>query len=181
MILFLDYDGVLHPDAAYYVQSRKGSHIELRAEGSLFMWMPILEGILSPYSDVKIVLSTSWVRELGFSKAKGFLSPWLQGRVMGGTWHSKMAQHTEGSHRVPDRWSELTRYQQIANYLRTKRPTDPWIAIDDDVFGWDPSTAHRLVPTDGDTGLSNPATQKLLRELLEDVGRSESDFGTDRQ
>lgn len=167
MILFLDYDGVLHPDAAYYVQRRKGSYIELRAEGALFMWMPILEGILGPYSDVKIVLSTSWVRELGFSKAKGFLSPWLQSRVIGGTWHSKMAQHKEGSHSVPDRWSELTRYQQIANYIHTKKPTDPWVAIDDNIMGWDPSVAHRLVPTDGDTGLSDLAAQKLLRQLLE--------------
>lgn len=48
MILFLDYDGVLHPDAAYYVPSRKSAHVELRAEGALFMWMPILEEILAP-------------------------------------------------------------------------------------------------------------------------------------
>lgn len=39
MILFLDYDGVLHPDAAYLVKGRP----ELRAEGCVFMWAPILE------------------------------------------------------------------------------------------------------------------------------------------
>ena len=179
MILFLDYDGVLHPDAAYYVQSRKHSHIELRAEGALFMWMPILEAILAPYSDVRIVLSTSWVRELGFAKAKGFLSPGLQSQVIGGTWHSKMARHKEGAHRVPDLWSELTRYQQIANYVRTKKPTDPWIAIDDDTVGWDPSVAHRLVPTDGDTGMSNPAAQRSLRERLEAIDRGEAELDKD--
>ncbi|WER45597.1 HAD domain-containing protein [Cupriavidus sp. WKF15] len=167
MILFLDYDGVLHPDAAYYVQSRKGSYIELRAEGALFMWMPILEEILSPYSEVRIVLSTSWVRELGFSKARGFLSPWLQSRVIGGTWHSKMSQHREGSHRISDRWSELTRYQQIARYISTKKPGDSWIAIDDDIVGWDRSVEHRLVPTDPSAGLSDPATQELLIERLD--------------
>lgn len=143
------------------------------------MWMPILEGILSPYSDVRIVLSTSWVRELGFSKARGFLSPWLRSRVIGGTWHSKMALHKEGPYRVPDRWSELTRYQQIANYLRTKKPTDPWIAIDDDTVGWDPSVAHRLVPTDGDTGLSHRIAQRLLRERLEAIDRGEADIDWD--
>lgn len=180
MILFLDYDGVLHPDAAYYVRSRKNAHIELRAEGALFMWMPILEEILTPHSDVRIVLSTSWVRELGFSKAKGFLSPWLRSRVIGGTWHSKMAKHKEGSRRVPDCWCELTRYQQIANYIQTKKPTDPWIAIDDNFVGWDPSVAHRLVPTDGATGLSNPAAQQLLRELLDGADRAEAVFGKER-
>ncbi|RWA52290.1 hypothetical protein AU476_18220 [Cupriavidus sp. UYMSc13B] len=169
MLLFLDYDGVLHPDAAYYVPSKRGSRIELRADGELFMWMPILEGILEPYSNVKIVLSTSWVRELGFSKAKGFLSPRLKSRVIGGTWHSKMSRHGEGSHRVDDRWSELSRYQQIANYIRTKKPSEPWIAIDDDIEDWDQSVAHRLVATDGDTGLSDLATQALLRTLLNTI------------
>ena len=34
MILFLDYDGVLHPDSAYLVRGRP----VLRATGGLFMW-----------------------------------------------------------------------------------------------------------------------------------------------
>ncbi len=38
MILFLDFDGVLHPDAVYL--TRRG--VELRAPGELFMWAPIL-------------------------------------------------------------------------------------------------------------------------------------------
>lgn len=181
MILFLDYDGVLHPDAAYYVSSRRNAHIELRAEGTLFMWMPILEQILASYTSVRIVLSTSWVRELGFAKAKGFLSPGLQSRVIGGTWHSKMARHKEGSHRVPDLWSELTRYQQIAHYIQTKKPTVPWIAIDDNFVGWDPSVAHRLVPTDGATGLSDPAAQQLLRERLDSADRDVPWLSENRQ
>lgn len=132
-----------------------------------------------PYSDVRIVLSTSWVRELGFAKAKGSLSPGLQSRVIGETWHSKMARYKEGSHRVPDLWSELMPYQQIANYIQTKKPTDPWIAIDDNFTGWDPSVAHRLVPTDGATGLSNLAAQQLLRELLDSADRDETGLGRD--
>lgn len=71
MILFLDYDGVLHPDSAHLI---RGSPV-LRAEGELLMWMPILEDILEPYPDVSIVLSTSWVRVLGFSRARDYLSP----------------------------------------------------------------------------------------------------------
>ena len=38
MILFLDLDGVLHPDEAYLVHGRS----VLRAEGELFMWAPLL-------------------------------------------------------------------------------------------------------------------------------------------
>jgi hypothetical protein len=34
MILFLDFDGVLHPDAVYLERGRP----VLRADGELFMW-----------------------------------------------------------------------------------------------------------------------------------------------
>lgn len=42
MILFLDFDGVLHPDAAYLVRGRP----VLRAAGELFMWAPLLAAVL---------------------------------------------------------------------------------------------------------------------------------------
>lgn len=94
MIVFLDYDGVLHPDAAYLVKGRP----ELRAAGTLFMWAPILEEALAPYPDAKIVLSTSWVPVLkSFSRARAFLPAMLQARVIGATWHSAMVRHPEGS------------------------------------------------------------------------------------
>ena len=38
MILFLDYDGVLHPDHVYLVSGRPVP----RADGELLMWAPIL-------------------------------------------------------------------------------------------------------------------------------------------
>ena len=43
MILFLDLDGVLHPDEAYLVHGRP----VLRAEGELFMWAPLLIDVLA--------------------------------------------------------------------------------------------------------------------------------------
>jgi hypothetical protein len=66
MILFLDYDGVLHPEQVYLVDGRP----KFRGEGTLFMWAPILIKALSPFPKVKIVLSTSWVRLRGFNRAK---------------------------------------------------------------------------------------------------------------
>lgn len=63
MILFLDYDGVLHPVDAYLEKGRP----VLRAEGELFMWAPLLIGTLTEHPHVRIVLSTSWVRELRFN------------------------------------------------------------------------------------------------------------------
>lgn len=153
MILFLDYDGVLHPDAAYLVRGRP----ELRAEGSLFMWAPILERALAPYPQVKIVLSTSWVRVLNnFTRARGFLPPELQSRVVGATWHSAMARHHEGTHRIDARWfNELSRYGQIARYIsRADLWSEQWLAIDDDAEGWPVELRDHLIETEGRRGLS---------------------------
>ena len=65
-ILFLDYDGVLHPDDVYLECGRPVLH----ATGQLFMWAPLLEDALADHPDVRIVLSTSWARELRFTRAR---------------------------------------------------------------------------------------------------------------
>lgn len=102
MILFLDFDGVLHPDQVYLVHGRP----VLRDEGHLFMWTPLLEDALNPLPDVQIVLSTSWVRELNFKRASNFFPEALRRRIIGATWHSKMAEEIDYSHW----WNAATRY-----------------------------------------------------------------------
>lgn len=164
MVLFLDYDGVLHPDAAYLV----GGRPVLRAEGELFMWAPILVELLHPYPDLQIVLSTSWVRVLGFSRARDYLPVELRSRVIGGTWHSAMGRHAEGSHRTDHNWfAESSRYEQIARYVsRAGARASNWLAIDDDAEGWDDTLRARLVETEGETGLSSLLTEDELRAKL---------------
>lgn len=164
VLLFLDYDGVLHPDAAYLVRGRP----ELRAEGELFMWAPILEEILAPYPQVQLVLSTSWVRVLGFSRARDFLPEGLSGRVIGGTWHSAMGRHAEGAHKVESNWfASASRHDQIARYLaRARFPVADWVAVDDDGAGWDVAMLDHLILTDGGLGLSDSQVQSELKRRL---------------
>ena len=88
VLLFLDFDGVLHPDAVYL--TRRG--VELRADGALFMWSPHLVEALEQQQNVRIVLSTSWARKLGFQRARAALPAELQARVIGATWHSAMGR-----------------------------------------------------------------------------------------
>ena len=119
MILFLDYDGVLHPDAAYH--TKKG--VVLRCDGhSLFEHAQLLTDLLDPYPQVQIVLSTSWVWVLGFSDAKARLPERLRAKVKGATWHSRMEER--------HLWMHYTRYDQIDTYVKRHLLTD-WIAIDD--------------------------------------------------
>lgn len=168
MIIFLDYDGVLHPDEAYLIKGRP----VLRAEGKLFMWMPILESILMPYPNVSIVLATSWVRVLGFNRARDYLSPTLRARTVGATWHSSMRRHIQGFPAVDDSWFvALTRYEQIARYISRAgaRVLPNWIAIDDDDHGWPEVLGNRLIATDSDLGLSCPTTQEALRSRIDEL------------
>lgn len=162
MILFLDFDGVLHPDAVYLARGRP----VLRAAGELFMWAPQLITVLADAPDVRIVLSTSWARELRFSRARDYLPTELRPRVIGSTWHSEMA--TDDEHRPLGRetwWDTATRYQQVKRYADRASLTQ-WVAVDDNPEGWAEADRTRLVRTQANTGLSDPAALSHLAELL---------------
>jgi hypothetical protein len=156
-VLFLDFDGVLHPDAVYL--TRNGP--TLRAEGKLFIWAPALIEVLNEFPTVSIVLSTSWVRHLGFKRAVSFLPPELAVRVAGATWHSSMAKEWLGD----NRWDGRTRYDQISRYAARAKLAN-WVSLDDDPVGW-ASTAHnRLVACDPSLGLSDTHTRLALINSL---------------
>ncbi|MBF8776288.1 HAD domain-containing protein [Pseudomonas fulva] len=154
-VLFLDFDGVLHPDAAF--RTRRG--IELRAPGALMMHSGILYDILRDYPRLKISLSTSWVRILGFAKARAALPPELQERAVSSTWHSDMRETAHEGYDI------FTRYQQICGAV-TRSGITRWIALDDDPqFSW-PERDTRLVRCDPHLGLGSEFTQLELRTKL---------------
>lgn len=151
--LFLDYDGVLHPDAVY----RKGERIVLRTDGfRLFEWTDVLEDLLTPYPALQVVLSTSWARVLGFDAARSHLPESLRRRVVGATWYET----------APRRWDNLTRYEQIRHAVQRHRHTR-WLAVDDNSAGWADEHRANLVLTDPLLGLGTSAAQADLREKLE--------------
>jgi hypothetical protein len=155
-ILFLDYDGVLHPNEVYLYS---GPRLELRADGhTLFEHGELLCTLLAPHPQVRIVLSTSWVSALRcFNDAKNYLPPALQARVIGSTWHSTQDRY---------RWDAMTRYEQIMGYvLRHRLPN--WLALDDDNAGWPRNQRHRLVHTDEWGGLGDVPAQADLSAKLE--------------
>lgn len=156
-VLFLDFDGVLHPDAVF--RTRKG--LQLRSEGHLFMWAPLLAQALIEQPQINIVLSTTWVRHLGYQRARSYLPDVIQDRVIGATWHSSMARNWA----VQSWWDNASRYEQICRYAARANLTD-WLAIDDDVSGWPAEAWSRLVPCDGKLGLSQPGCADLLQARL---------------
>lgn len=160
MIIYLDYDGVLHADRVY--RTKRGVEM-VDGAGTLFEHAGILVDALASYPDVKIVLSTAWVRGLGFDRAKGYLPVALQARIIGATYHSSFERLTEDQ--LGFNWAKLTRHEQIFLHAARHDITN-WFAIDDDHRDWPDIQFDQLVPTIGTRGLSDPAAQKRLNELL---------------
>jgi len=129
----------------------------------LFQNAPILVRLLEPYPGVKLVLSTSWVRELGFDRARGYLPQTLQQRVVGATFHHRHMQTHE--------FSMLTRYAQIARDVERRRPAR-WLAIDDDLDGWPDYALAHVVRMPLVVGLGSPEAQLELEQRLSQIFKS---------
>lgn len=120
--------------------------------------MPILENLLAPYPEVKIVLSTSWVRMRDFQFAKSKLSPNLQARVIGATFHNRAMRK--------DEFDLMSRGAQVIANVERRRP-QKWFAIDNDNLGWPDHLRDRLVLTHDRLGLSEVRVQEEIQNILE--------------
>lgn len=151
MILFLDFDGVLHPSEVFLVEGEPELHWPEDPTLKLFCWADTLETVLDdcdPAGRVAIVLSTSWGHVLGKEKAASYLPEGLRKRVIGGTVNL-----------------DLPRGLEVARQAE-ERGIGEWIAIDDNTCCWPEVHRHRLVDCDSALGLSDPATVAKLRALL---------------
>jgi hypothetical protein len=154
-ICYLDFDGVLHDDAVYY-SAERGIYVATPGR-ILFEWMPILEELLAPYPLVKLVLSTTWVRQRSLEFAKGKLSPALQARVIGATFDIRETQKLE--------FDLMSRGAQVLADVERRLPAS-WFAIDNDSAGWPAAARPRLVLTDDRLGLSEERVQAAIKAIL---------------
>lgn len=152
-ILYLDYDGVLHAaDVRVTREEPLRPQVYVRGEPTdqpLFQYAALLELLLAPHPELKIVLATSWVRAFGYEYALGQLSPTLQARVIGAV-------------SVP----APTRFDSI-DIDAEGRGLATWLALDDDVRGWPDARRHMVVaPTDPVLGLAQPGVAVELAHRL---------------
>jgi hypothetical protein len=120
--------------------------------------MPILDELLLPHPEVAIVLATIWVRMRSFEFAKKQLSPLLQERVIGATYHRRFMRDTN--------FERLPRGVQIANDVERRKPRS-WMAIDDAVEGWPDWCRDNLIATNPVTGIGDLAIQLAMRKTLD--------------
>lgn len=153
-ILYLDYDGVLHHENVLW---RAGRGIFAGPPGFvLFEHAPLLERLLEPFPSVRIVLSTSWVRVIRYSRAVERLPRGLQERVIGATFHSEMNEEV---------FTWKPRGQQVLEDAARREPKD-WLALDDTDEGWPAEVRNRVLITDESLGIATPGMADRITAAL---------------
>lgn len=128
-ILFLDFDGVLHPVGGVPSRQRLAR-------------LPLLEALLREpaLQEVGIVISSTWRVAYSMAQLRSGFAPDMRARVFD---------------RTPqlDGYVPHTRHAEISAWLEVHPEVRHWIALDDDVRGF-PASAHvNAVFTAPDTGL----------------------------
>lgn len=145
MIIFLDFDGVLHPEPCY-------------DQDDLFCYLPRLENVLIEFPQVNVVVSSTWRDTRSLDTLRGFFSVEIRDRIIGTT--PKWREHIE--------LFDVLGYQrqtEIEAWLRgSGEPWLPWVAIDDKPYLFRPFLPN-LIKTESSTGFNENAEMKL-RTLL---------------
>lgn len=155
LVVYLDFDGVLHHENAMW-HPRRGAYLDAPPGYVLFQHTGLLEEILAPYPAVKIVLSTSWVRAYGCARSAKRLPLAIRERVIGATFHSAMHEPS---------FVSAPRGEQVFSDVLRRKPRD-WLALDDDYLHWPASHLEKLIRTHEQEGLSAPDVQAEFRQKL---------------
>lgn len=141
-ILFLDFDGVLHPAGGISPARR-------------FERLPLLEALLfePDCAHVEIVISSTWREAMPLARLRGLFPESLRGRVV------------DGTPQLDDPDVEHPRYREIRAWLNRNPGIAAWAALDDSIAQFPEDKRERAVFTDPATGLDAGAIS-ALRALL---------------
>lgn len=156
VLLYLDYDGVLHHHNVLWHPER--GPYDGPPGFQLFEHVALLEQLLEPYPDIQIVLSTAWVRRYGVYSTSKRLPPKLRSRVIGATYHSKMDEAD---------FIAKPRGLQVHEDVMRRCPKK-WVALDDVDEGW-PAERSQVIITDERLGIAAPGATDRIRAVLESM------------
>lgn len=145
MLIFLDFDGVLHPDPC------DGSEI--------LCHLPRFERVLREFQDAQVVVTSTWRNTRSITDLRCLFSPDVADRLVG----------------LTPRWQEFEatvyRYQRQAEveaWLKVNRaPWDKFIVLDDRAWLFSPFYPH-LVECNPLTGIDD-LVEEILRTRLTDM------------
>lgn len=143
-VLFLDFDGVLHPVG----EPAFDEDFRLVENPRLFVWRPILEQLLSPYPNVRIIISSDWRRLFDDATLLRVLGP-LSKRFAG-------VVESYGPSRSEEVLTEVKR-----------RSISQWLALDDhpSVIAAQPGE-RRFIACASATGVNSSEVKANLKLML---------------
>lgn len=151
MILFLDFDGVLHP-----ANPRRGLPPEINRP---FSCLPRLESVLRAFPQVRLVISSSWREHRAWDDLLRPFAPDIAPRVVGAT------------RVINQKWppySKHPRYDEIQAFLSDRGwENHPWVALDDDPGLYKPGLQNLIICNDG----FYEEDEAVLRANLLDMAR----------
>ncbi|MFJ9535152.1 HAD domain-containing protein [Herbaspirillum sp. NPDC101396] len=138
MILFLDFDGVLHP---------------LNREDGALSRLPQLEITLRKFNEIDIVISSAWRQEYSLTQLRGYFSDDIQRRIIDVT---PVLDHLD---------NRYLRQAEIDLWLRNAgREYEGWIALDDSEWLFPPG-CRNLILVDPEVGFDEAVEDALHRKL----------------
>lgn len=143
-VLFLDFDGVLHRD---------GAEVE-----EYFLCAPLIEAVLREFPHIEVVISSSWGQVHPLNELREFFADDLKHRIIDVTPGNLQVSEIPG-----ELWN-FVREAQCDGWIRVNRPGARWIALDDQAWRFDPSSAHLLL-VDGKIGIRDADMRELRRRL----------------
>jgi hypothetical protein len=147
-VVFLDFDGVTHPEPT---------------SGPVFIQLPWIEGVLRAYPQVPIVISTSWRESHPLDVLRCNFSSDISPRVLDATpvmdWSARLHH--------PALVSRASRQAEIEAWLYANLTiSHPWVAIDDRAHWFEPGCSH-LLTTNRRTGFTGADAEQLHQMLQE--------------
>lgn len=144
-ILFLDFDGVMHPEFCH--------------ESKHFVHRDNFETVLRAAPHVELVISSTWRHKRSLDELKLLFTADVAARIIGTTPHYAQLED------VPDALVGYEREAECKNWLRQHgRTTQEWLAVDDRSWNFRPFNPHVFL-VDGDVGLDADAAAKLASRI----------------
>lgn len=165
-VLFLDFDGVLHPLGLQVQPGRfvNGKPVAKAVTVDWFCWLGLLEQLLADHPDVRLVAHTSWRESHDEAQLGAYLGP-LQHRYLGAT------------------RGDLPKYPSILAWLEANPGVTSYRMLDDAVqeFPHDPvedrlgdvkespygPAVPEFIACDHQHGIAAPEVQHRLRAWLD--------------
>ncbi len=163
LILFLDFDGVTHPDVQ--LPGRYWAH---------FQSLPLIESVLRKHPCVEIVVTSTWRTSRSLDELRFFFADDMRPRVVGSTPVLDRFNRDAFRDMHAPNLSEAYRQAEIEAWLHMNRPMGAdWLAIDDR-HGWFEPGCKTLLITHPRLGFTEVDAQEL-DERLETLLKAASD------